>query len=266
MVKNKLIIEPKTNVVRIPHPKTARLYNVFNVSMGMDNYSQLRSAYTFTNGEFIANAHDFCNVTMMAMCLIYLGYQDKYKSKLNDIYPELPRLPDKLAKFIFEDTRVLSFYRNKFPVQYKDFIAGKKNAYGPNEIHAVLSYGVNLFMDCGIVTMFSTSTPWTQLINDIIYEKKPVGISGKFANLDHIVTAVGVAYETLENGSRPGAYQQPDYIIIDDSYGETYNYDKFISGNDIWIPFANCIRDFKDINNSTHKYTHRFVRPDQSGL
>ena len=40
---------------------------------------------------------------MMAMGLIYSGYEKRLEAEYNSKYPELTRLPDKLAKYIFED-------------------------------------------------------------------------------------------------------------------------------------------------------------------
>jgi hypothetical protein len=109
-------------------------------------------------------------------------------------------------------------------------------------------------------------TPWENIIEDIIYNGTPVGVSGLFSNLNHIVLVVGVAYDHLEDQNEPGKCQEPSYLIIDDPYGKTYEYGKGLSGNDVWIPFDKCVSDFKPLNSSSFKMTHRFIRAEHLGV
>lgn len=263
---NLFVYDPKTKVEIIKNSVDKKNYYVYNISSGMENWSQRKSQYVYKNKDFISNAYSFCNVHMMTMALDYLGYLNKYSSKFNDIYPILPRFPDKLAKFLFEDKRVLDFYKSIDPIDYKNFRNGVKNASGPNEIHQVLSFGTNLFLGLGNVTQFSTNVSWFDIVNDIVYDSLPVGISGKFSGLNHIVLVVGVAYSELGEGNKPSLTQQPDYLIVDDPFGKTYEYSKGLSGNDVWIPFDKCIKDFKNLNNVKYKFAHRFVRPEDLGI
>ena len=265
MNNNVLDIEP------YKFPKLVKLTNgkkywVYNVSDGFDNYSQLNSKYNFINKNIKSNSYTFCNVHMMAMGLIYTGTYDKYKAEIDAKYPELTRFPDKLAKFILEDKEIRDYYKKRFPTVSKDFFDGKKDAYGPNEIHNVLSWGTNRFLNVGSVTYFSTHVSWKDIVNEIVYKNCPVGVSGKFSGLHHIVLAVGCAYNSLSGGTVPGVNQVPDYIIVDDPYGKTYEYSKGLSGNDVWIPFQNCVTDFKDLNNANFKYAHRFIKPQYLGF
>jgi hypothetical protein len=257
---------PNTNVERILNASDKKTYFVYNVSTGFDNYSQRNSKYEYVYKNYKTNWASFCNVHMMAMGLIYTGTYNRFKKEIDSKYPELSRLPDKLAKFILEDEGVRDYYKRRFPTISKDFFAGNRNAYGPNEIHNVLSYGTNKFLDIGTVTYFSTYTSWKEIIYELVYKKCPVGISGKFSGLNHIVLLVGCAYANLEGGTVPGPNQVPDYLIIDDPYGKTYEYNKGLSGNDIWIPFSKCVEDFKALECSGFKFTHRFIKPDQLGL
>lgn len=260
MSTENLIYDPKTPVKKING------YYVYNMSDGKSNWSQKKSVYEYKNNEYKSNWYSFCNVTMMAMALDYLGYLDKYDVRIKATYPEIKRFPDKLAKFMFEDNKVLEFYQRVDPYDYINFITGKKNATGPNEVHQVLSYGTNLFLGVGNITQFSTSVHWSDIIGDVVYDSLPVGISGKFSGLNHIVLLVGVAYKTLEGGDRPGLLQVPDYLIVDDPFGKTYEYSKNLSGNDVWIPFTKCITDFKSLTNPMFKFAHRFVRPSELGI
>lgn len=257
---------PQTQVETLSNPINGKNYLVYNVSKGKDNYSQLRSQYSYKNKEFTTNKYSFCNVTMMGMALIYLGYENILKNKLSKKYPEFPRLPDKLIKFIIEDPTSLSYYKERFPDKYKEFNAGEKNAYGPNEIHAVLSYMTNIFLGVGNATYFTTHASWIDIVEDIVYNNMPVGISGKFSGLNHIVLLVGAAYSELSEGDKPSLLQKPDYLIIDDPFGKTYEYNKGLSGNDVWIPFNKCVDDFKSLDNPHFKFAHRFIKPEHIGI
>ena len=266
MNNNVLDIEP------YKFPKLVKLSNgkkywVYNVSDGFDNYSQLNSKYNFVNKNIKSNSYTFCNVHMMAMGLIYSGYEKRLAAEYNAKYPELTRLPDKLAKYIFEDPEMNKYFKKRFPNYYKKFKAGNdKDAVCPNEIHNLLNWAANKFLDIGVATYFSTHTPWENIIEDIIYNGTPVGVSGIFNNLNHIVLVVGVAYDCLEDQNEPGKCQEPSYLIIDDPYGKTYEYEKGLSGNDVWIPFNKCVSDFKPINNPNFKMTHRFIRAEHLGV
>ena len=106
MNNNVLDIEP----FKFPKPVTlanGKTYWVYNVSDGFDNYSQLKSKYSFTNGLIKSNAYTFCNVHMIGMGLIYSGYEKRFSSEYDNVYPELTRLPDKLAKYIFENKEIV---------------------------------------------------------------------------------------------------------------------------------------------------------------
>lgn len=266
MNNNVLDIEPfrLPKSIKLANGKT---YWVYNVSDGFDNYSQLRSKYSYINGVIKSNAYTFCNVHMIGMGLIYSGYEKRFSVEYDKIYPELTRLPDKLAKYIFEDKEIINYFKKRFPDYYKNFKAGKdKDAVCPNEIHNVLSWAVNKFLDVGVATYFSMRVPWETIIEDLIYNGTPVGVSGLFSGLNHMVLVVGVAYSHLEDNNEPGKCQEPDYLIIDDPYGKTYEYGKGLSGNDVWIPFNKCVSDFKPTNNPNFKMAHRFIRAENIGL
>ena len=266
MNNNVLDNEPYKFPTKVMNPANKKTYFVYNVSTNFDNWSQRNSKYVYQYKNYVTNWASFCNVHMMAMGLIYTGAYDKYKSEIDAKYPELTRFPDKLAKFILEDKEIRDYYKKRFPTVSKDFFDGKKDAYGPNEIHNVLSWGTNRFLNIGSVTYFSTHVSWKDIVNEIVYKNCPVGVSGKFSGLHHIVLAVGCAYNSLSGGTVPGVNQVPDYIIVDDPYGKTYEYSKGLSGNDVWIPFQNCVTDFKDLNNANFKYAHRFIKPQYLGF
>lgn len=261
-----LYTNPKCKAERFRSSLDNKLYYVYNVSTGFSNYSQLKSDYSYEYNEYKTTKYSLCNVHMIAMGLIYTGIYTKYANEINAKYPELPRLPDKLAKYLIEDSEIRKYYEKRFPTQSKEFTDGKKDAYGPNEIHNVLSYGTNKFIDAGTVTYFSSNVSWKEIMYELVYKNNPVGISGKFSGLNHIVLLVGCAYSKLDNGTCPGDNQVPDYLIIDDPFGKTYEYGKGLSGNDVWIPFSRCLDDFKALDNLSFKYAHRFIRPNELGF
>lgn len=250
------------------NPETKTKYFVYNVSKDQANYSQMMSKYTYENGIYKSNGYSFCNTHIIGMGLIYLGYEQHYKSLIEATYPELKRLPDKIAKHCFESPKVLDYYKRNYPYLYTDFISGKKlnkDVVGPNELHNVLSYATNDFFNINTVTYFSTAVSWVDIISEIVFYGRPVGISGKFTGLNHMVLGVGVAYKTLDDQTKPGYIQIPDFIIVDDPFGKTYEYNKGLSGNDVWIPFENCVKDFKNLTDTKFKYAHRFIKPADIG-
>lgn len=261
-----LQMTPKTKVEQIISALDNQRYYVYNVSNGFSNYSQRKAQFVYKHNKVDIEWFNLCNVHMIAMGLEYTGIYDRFKSEIDAKYPEYPRLPDKLAKFFIEDSEIDKYYKKRFPSLHREFKNGDKNAYAPNELHNILSYGTNRFIDAGIITYFSTNVHWKEIIDEVIYKNKPVGISGKFSGLNHIVSLVGVAYKHLDAGSQPGQFQIPDYLIIDDPYGKTYEYNKGLSGNDIWIPFERCVDDFKPNNNKYFKYAHRFIGPNELGF
>lgn len=256
------VIKPE----KIYNPVDKTSYYVYNLSAGMDNYSQRKSAYKYQYRNLNIDGYTLCNVHIIGMGLIYIGVYDRFKSEIDKKYPELPRLPDKLAKYLIESNDMREYFAKRFPDQNKDFVNGVKDAIAPNEAHNSLSYGVNKFLDIGTVTYFSTRTSWKEIMYDLIYKGCPVGISGSFSGYDHLVLLVGAAYKSLNTKDGPSLDQIPKYIIVDDPLGKTYEYDKGLSGNDIWIPFEKCVKDFKPIDNPMFKFTHRFIKPQYLGI
>ena len=269
MNNNVLDNEPYKFPTKVMNPANKKTYFVYNISDGKDNWSQRRSQYEYVYKDYKTNGYSFCNVHTIAMGLIYTGVYDKYKKEIDAKYPELVRFPDKLAKFMIEDKISREYFKKRFPDLSKNFEDGKsaKETYSPNEVHNSLSYLTNRFLDIGNVTFFSTHTSWLEIINDIIYRGTPVGVSGRFCNMDHIVLIVGFAYEKLENDNEPGEYQIPDYVIIDDPFGNmNKGYKAGTSGNDIWIPFQKFSDQLKPLNSPQFKFAHRFIRPEYLGF
>lgn len=235
---------------------------IFNVSDNKANYSQRNNEYKwYGNGDAKVTASTMCNLTSMCMAADYMGYNfpdGKYDQ------PE-----DNAADFTMKSPEVDAYYKAKMPAMYADYKAGKEGCYTPNEIHAVLSYAMNLWMGCQM-TQFIDNMPIKDMLTKLTYDNEPMVISGKFDKLSHIVVLVGAIYKnnlgtvnpTLEQAYESIKINKPLYMIYDDPWGCTYNYaDTTKKGNDVIIPYKKFISDIKPFNNETIKWAHTFNKP-----
>ena len=238
-------------------------YDIYNCSTGKANYSQRNNKFTWNcvrNSALISpgdsekdrliKASTMCNVTCMCMGLDYSGFKFP-KGKFEQ--PE-----DNLCDFIINSAEVDAEYKRTVPAMYEAYKRGDKDSYTPNEIHALLSMGTNLWMGTK-ATQFTTDGNIRDIINsEILTANRPVIISGVYRNLNHIVDLVGVA---VKAGCDPKT-TAPDYLIIDDPYGNlVQGYDKNLSGNDIIIPWQYFIDQTKPLKNATTKWFHTFNKP-----
>jgi hypothetical protein len=198
-----------------------------NVSAGFPYYSQknnkIRPLIT-------------CNTTSMIAALSYR----KIVFPTDSLYPQ-PE--DSLTNFILTDARIDFFYKKNFPIEYAKYITSNKNpkvAYPPNEIHAVLSYGTNLWLgkSQNEVTLFRQNTT----IQEVLYETikgKPVVQGGLWSNLHHITCIVGFAtdQDNIKETLSPKNINLAliDHIIVDDPFGDFHTGYKVQRGNDIRI-------------------------------
>lgn len=245
---------------------------VFNVSDNKANYSQRNNQYKWFNSAYDnqlvfgkVTAATMCNVTSLCMALDYAGY--KVPTEGDDKYPQ-PE--DRLAKFIMESKDVDRFYKEKMPAMYADYKAGKKGCYTPNEIHAVLAYAVNQWLGTSADT-FRTDISISEMKDIIINKTLPIVISGCFAGLNHIINLVGFAFAATPEAIKD--CNNADYIpfvcgtypvvnvIYDDPYGKTGEYDKNLSGNDVYVPYDKFISDVKPLGNAAMKWGHVLKTP-----
>ena len=70
---------PVTTFEKIYNPNDRSNYFVYNISSGMDNWSQRNSKYTYNYKDLKVNAFTLCNVHVLAMGLIYTGVYDRFK-------------------------------------------------------------------------------------------------------------------------------------------------------------------------------------------
>src|SRR5574344_2184822 len=170
-----------------------------------------------------------CATTNMVQALSILGYtfpdDTKYKQ------PE-----DRLINFIRTDERVLSFYKEKHALWYNAWKNGEKDCNNPNEVHDVLSYGTNLWMGKKVTEFVEYYN-----VNNLpkqIFNMKPVVMSGKFNNLNHIITLVGLMIPSnIYENKIVDDIQFNDIMMFEfyDTYGKTYDYHSGESGKGVFI-------------------------------
>lgn len=214
------------------------------------NLSKPENYYTQRNNQI--DPMNTCSTTAMVQALEIAGYE------FPDMFPTLRQPEDKLTHFIRNDTRVLNYWKTIDPVTYYDWYNKKGNYYQPNEIHAVLSYGTNLFMD-KTVTKFIGGYNVDSIVQELLTNQKPCVMSGKFSGLNHIVTLVGCAIKertVRKKGIQNIKFVDVEYFLIDDTYGETYNYKMSRNGNDIIITPKQFISDFKNVSDKYKKWCH----------
>lgn len=234
---------------------------VFNVSDGLANYSQRNNQYLDVVTKK-PTAMVACNVTSMGMGLVYSGYNVPLR------YPKLPQIEDNLIKFCQEDPRVAAYYREKMPGMYNDWIARKRGCYPPNEVHAILSWAINLYMGCS-ATRFSTNVPVRDIISSIALDCLPVVGSGVFATFGHVVCIVGFTAkpEFLKKLGESKVITDDfrDLVLgwtIDDPYGNFHNgYKPVLPGNDIAMSNDEFYGMFKPLNDRYVKWAHMFNKP-----
>lgn len=216
---------------------------ICNLSLDEHYYSQ-------RNNEVDPN--NTCNTTAMVQALEIAGYD------FPKIFPQYRQPEDKLTHFIRTEKRVLDYWRIIDAANYAAWEKKKGGYYEPNEIHAVLSYGTNLFMGKK-VTEFRDYYPIDSIVHEIMGNEKPCVMSGKFGNLNHIVTLVGcVIFSNIfrSKNKEEIKFSNVKYFIINDTYGFTGDYRSGKSGNNVLITPSRFLDEFKDLQCRTHKWCH----------
>lgn len=230
---------------------------VYNVSTGHPNYSQ-------RNNEIDSN--NVCGPTNFIQGLEYSGWELD-NSKL----PQFSQPEDKLTYFMRTNKDVLAYYKSHYANMYNNWMAEAKanakaqkkeywqvackNSYPPNEVHDVMSYGVNLFVGYSAkdlatmkrrpVTRFYGEFDEYEVVWQIINKGVPVVSSvDPFKNGGgHYITIVGLEFE--DDFVEPTSYtdvtnkkidlSKLKNYIIDNTYGKfDFTNKKYIavSGND----------------------------------
>ena len=212
----------------------------------------------FSQRNNLVRPYITCNDTSMVAGLSYRGV-DFPNGKYDQ--PE-----DNLTEFMLTDPRVDAFYKANFPTEYAAYLAANKdpkNSSPPNEIHVVLSYGVNIWLgkQNNEITIYKENVP-TQVILFELIRGKPVVESGLWDGMHHITCTAGFA-TTQDNVAQVQNPQQIDvsqvvYFIIDDPYGDFHSNYQNQNGEDIKITPA----EYKTIvtaQNSDLKNGHFFL-------
>ena len=234
------------------------------------HYSQRNNQFVQKNskGMVEVNAASMCNVTSLVMTADINGWKfpsGKYSQ------PE-----DNLMDFISKSKEVDKYYKKTMPVMYNDWKkckltpSGKIDYYTPNEVHAVLAYGFNLWVGCSTADTFRENVTIPEIVNELL-EGRAVTISGLFSGLHHIVSLVGAKWDlsrqyTATNNTVPKILQgikaqhiAPATFIINDPYGDYHNYSAGKSGRGIELTYNQFIEMVKPLNNYNIKMAH-FVK------
>lgn len=232
---------------------------------------------TYPNAQYIVNWKNTCNCTSYAMMLEYSGAMfppGKYSQ------PE-----DNLCYFILTDNRILEDYKKSQPVLYNAWMktftgtATKQdleNAYPPNELHAYLSKGANLWLGYE-ATAFNTNVNFKKALwHYMVEDNLPMAISTNFGGAGHIVCVTGVQYKKADYEalnfaklSKSKNFDElintvnPVAIIVDDPWGNasSTNFEKYPtggggSGNDIVVPWDIVVKKVKPLNSPVKKWCH----------
>ena len=237
---------------------------IFRCDLGKLNYSQLNNK---------VNPLSTCNTTSMVMALDYMGYKFP-----DERFPEVKQPEDKLTLLCYTDPEVLDLYRKLSPPMYNQWKAElealkKKDptmplekykfvdSYQPNEIHAVLNFAANKFVGVENATFFKANSSVQEIVKELT-ENKPVVVSVRFGNLNHVLTLTGVEIETENNGES----WTPIRFFADDTYGKfdmkTKKYNTKVSGNDSEFTAEELIPCLKALNSGS-KYAHFFTFPPE---
>lgn len=219
---------------------------IFNLSRNENYYNQRNNEIDPLNS---------CATTNMIQALEIIGYS------FPTIFPQYKQPEDKLIYFIRNDKGVLDFYKKTEPNYYNNYINKVKGYYEPNEIHSVLSYGTNLFMGKNVTTL-STSFSINNLVKELVQRNKPIVVSAKFNNLNHIITLVGCTFkkEIFESKEMKNLnFFDVDRFIIDDTYGNFKTNYKRGTGNDVLLSPTEIITLLKPIETPLFKVAHTFI-------
>ena len=227
---------------------------IFNASSNLANYSQRNNEYIdeITNKNI---ALSMCNITSYCMAYSYIGGKFPNKSK------KYTQEEDKALEFIRRDKETLKYYERILPVYYNSWKYNEKDNYPPEQIHAVLSFGFNRYVEYN-ASSFNEKADVDNIIKEIINNNHPVVMSGKFGKFNHIVCLVGIVAkkEILNHLGERSLLKYIDSFIIDDPYGDYHDAYKTTKGNDIIMSKEDFITIFKPVDDKDIKMCHYFFK------
>lgn len=239
----------------------------FNLGTPANKYDQRNNKYkktiTGSLGESKMEASCMCNVTTLAEAFEIGEWR----------FPDgqYTQPEDNLCDHIVEkNLKEGSYYATHFPAMWKEWVNGKKDAYWPNEVHAVLADGVNSWMGCSKADKFVENCPINDILKQLYENRMPVPISVKFGKLNHIVLLTGFETDLTEadfiSKLTSGSPIKITNFIYDDPYGtfdwKTLKYPTTRgNGDDQYLPYDKFIECVKPLGSKTVKYAHILSRP-----
>lgn len=127
----------------------------------------------------------------------------------------------------------------------------------PNQIHAVLAWGINRWLGKRVVQFKENGT-----LRDVVshlYHRTALVMNGLFAGLDHNIAVVGFDTAQEEHEFRGGIdLDRVTDIIIDDPWGDYHTSYKDQNGNDVHV----TVEEFDRITHKANgpKWMHVFER------
>jgi len=270
------VINYKLNTMKYSITKKGEL--LFKVDTGVLNYTQRNNLYKYYHpktNKLLTSALSTCNTT--SYCEAAEINRFVFPSG-NYVQPE-----DNFAEFMMTDKRVLEYYKKTMPAMYAAFERGDNGCYCPNEVHTVLAYGFNRWMECPEdkpVVYFRDSCKIPVILTEIIVNDSAVVMSGTFpykysngimGEIGHINVLVGIQYsaQQLEENKidlkSPASISSlamvlPEILIFDDPYGSMHK--NFQSGteNDVIVKAQDFLRYYKPLRDMTMKYAHIFKK------
>jgi hypothetical protein len=221
--------------------------STINVSTGFDYDSQRKNSI---------RPNITCNVTSMCMALKYSGYTLPLPNPMPDGYTE----DDVLENFMLTNEDVSAYYKKIDPNSWSIWQANLDNpkvCTPPNEYHAVLCYGVNLWLGQSVDTFKTNAT-----MQEIIYQftiGKAVVHSGLWSGFHHIICSVGVITDqdlSVIQSPLDIDLNQVHTIIVDDPYGRYNIAYSNPDGNDVQVSYSDFIKFTNTLGQTNNKVVH----------
>lgn len=251
---------------------------LFKVDIGLTNYTQRNNKYTYYHpktNRLLTSALTTCNVTSYCEA-----------AEINKfIFPtgDYAQPEDNFAEFMMTDQRVLDYYKKVMPAMYSAFERGDQGCYCPNEVHTVLAYGFNRWLQCPEekpIVIFKDNCRIVEILTEIIVNDSAVVMSGTFpykysngimGEIGHINVLVGVQYSAKQlediklDFKSPASLAGlstvlPETFIFDDPYGSMHKNFQTGTGNDVIVKAQDFLKYYKPLRDMTVKYAHLFKK------
>jgi hypothetical protein len=250
---------------------------LFKTDVGILNSTQRNNQFVYKHpktGIELIDSITMCNVTS------YCEAAEINKFRFPTGRFKQPE--DNFAEFLVTNKQVLDYYKKKMPSMYAAFDRGDKGCYPPNEVHDVLCYGFNRWLevpeDKPVVTFYENA-PLTTIYSSIM-EGRAVVMSGTFPYtftsgnkgvLNHINVLVGLYYKksyldskNIKTDSRTFEIDiikaTPSLFIFDDPFGSMHKNFVAGTGNDVQVSYDDFIKYYKPLKDTSKKYAHIFKK------